>query len=82
MLNATMRLCHRMMQANSSRNPRETEASQNMDDGTLSLKYRELKDSEVVDIIKLAPEGHGITQDVGSVWDAVTAHGIQQQPHY
>jgi hypothetical protein len=41
-----------------------------MADGTLSPNSRELEDSEVVDITKLAPEGHGIAQDVEDILDA------------
>jgi hypothetical protein len=58
------------MQANSSCNTREAEASQNMADGTLSLNSRELKDSEVIDITELPPEGHGISQDVEDILEA------------
>jgi hypothetical protein len=58
------------MRANSSRNTREAEASHNMADGTLSPNSRELKDGEVVDITELAPEGHGIAQDVEDILDA------------
>jgi hypothetical protein len=39
-------------------------------DGTLSLNSRELEDGEVVDVTKLTPEGHGITQDVEDILDA------------
>jgi hypothetical protein len=52
------------------RNPREAEAIQNMADGTLSPNSREHKDSEVVDVTKLSPEGHGIAQDVADILDA------------
>jgi hypothetical protein len=64
MLNAVMRPCHQMMQANSLRNPREAEASTNMEDSTLSPNSRELEDGEVVDITKLTPDSHGITQGI------------------
>ena len=70
MLNAAMRLHHRTTQANSLRNTREAKASQNMADRTVSPKSRELEDSEVIDITKLAPEGHGIAQDVEDILDA------------
>ena len=52
------------------RNNREADASQNMADGTLSPNSRELEDSEVADFTELAPEGHGIAQDVEDVLDA------------
>jgi hypothetical protein len=58
-----------MMQANSSHNPREAEASQNMADSTLSPNSR-LEDGEVVDITKLTTQGHGIAQDVEDILDA------------
>jgi hypothetical protein len=58
------------MRANSSRNTREAEASQNVADGTLSPNSRELEDGEVVDITELTPEGHGIAQDVEDILDA------------
>jgi hypothetical protein len=45
-------------------------ASQNMADGTLSLNSRELKDGQVIDITELAPEVHGIAQDVEDILDA------------
>jgi hypothetical protein len=38
--------------------------------GTLSLNSREIEDGEVVDITELAPEGHGIAQDVEDIPDA------------
>jgi hypothetical protein len=41
-----------------------------MADGTLSLNSRELEDGEVVDVTKLAPECHGIAQDVEDSLDA------------
>jgi hypothetical protein len=41
-----------------------------MADGTLSLNYRELEDGEVADVTELAPEGHGIAQDVEDILDA------------
>jgi hypothetical protein len=41
-----------------------------MADGTLSPNSRELEDGEVVDVTKLAPEGHGIAQDVEDILDA------------
>jgi hypothetical protein len=69
-LNAAMRPCHRQMRATSSCNTREANASQNMADGTLSLNSRELEDGEVIDVRKLAPEGHGIAQDVEDILDA------------
>jgi hypothetical protein len=65
-----MRPCHQTTQVNSSCNTREAKASQNMADGTLSPNSRELKDGEVVDVTELAPEGHGISQDVEDILDA------------
>jgi hypothetical protein len=65
-----MRPRHRQMRASSSRNTREAEASQNRADGTLSQSTRELEDSEVVDVTELAPERHGIAQDVEDILDA------------
>jgi hypothetical protein len=59
-----MRPRHRQMRANSSRNNREAEATPNRADGTLSPKFRELEDGEVIDITENAPEGHGIAQGV------------------
>jgi hypothetical protein len=59
-----------MAQANSLRNTREADASQNMADGTLSLNSRELEDGEVIDVTELSPEGHGIAQDVEDILDA------------
>jgi hypothetical protein len=59
-----------MTGANSSRNTGEVDASQNMADGTLSMNSREIKDGEVVDITELAPEGHGIAQDIKDILDA------------
>jgi hypothetical protein len=41
-----------------------------MADTTLNPNSRELEDSEIVDIIKLAPEGHGIAQDDENVLGA------------
>jgi hypothetical protein len=41
-----------------------------MADGTLSPNSRELEYGEVVDITELAPEGHGIAQDVEDILDA------------
>jgi hypothetical protein len=41
-----------------------------MADSTLSPNSRELEDGEVADIIELAPEGHGIAQDVEDIPDA------------
>jgi hypothetical protein len=41
-----------------------------MADSTLSLNFRELEDSEVVDITEIAPEGHGTAQDVEGILDA------------
>jgi hypothetical protein len=38
--------------------------------GTLSLNSRELEDGEVVNITELAPEGHGIAQDVEDILEA------------
>jgi hypothetical protein len=55
---------------NSSHNPREAEASQNMADGTLSPNSRELEDGEVIDISELTPEGHGIAQDIDDTLDS------------
>ena len=65
-----MRPHHRQTRASSSRNTREAEASQNRADGTLSQSSRELEDGEVVDVTELAPEGHGIAQDVEDILDA------------
>jgi cell division protein ZapA (FtsZ GTPase activity inhibitor) len=65
-----MRPRHRQMSVTSSCNTREADASQNMADGTLSPNSRELEDGEVVDVTELAPEGHGIAQDVEDVLDA------------
>jgi hypothetical protein len=39
-------------------------------DGTHSPNSRELKDGEVVDVTELAPEGHGIAQDVDDTLEA------------
>jgi hypothetical protein len=58
------------MRATSLRNTREADTSQNMADGTLSPNSRELEDGEVVDVTELAPEGHGIAQDVEDILDA------------
>jgi hypothetical protein len=69
-LNAVMRPCHRQTRASSSRNTREVKASQSRADGTLSQNSRELEDGEVCDLTELAPEGHGIAQDVESILDA------------
>jgi hypothetical protein len=52
------------------RNTREAEASQRRADGTLSQNSRELEDGEVADVTELAPEGHGIAQDVEDILDA------------
>jgi hypothetical protein len=52
------------------RNTREAEASQSRAEGTLSQNSREIEDGEVADITKLAPEGHGIAQDVEDIPDA------------
>jgi hypothetical protein len=52
------------------RNTREPDASQSRADGTLSQNSRELEDGEVADVTKLAPEGHGIAQDVEDILDA------------
>jgi hypothetical protein len=41
-----------------------------MADGTLSPNSRKLKDGEVVDITKLAPEGYGTAQDIEDILDA------------
>jgi hypothetical protein len=41
-----------------------------MADSTLSPNSRELEDGEVVDVTELAPEGHGIAQDVDDILDA------------
>jgi hypothetical protein len=41
-----------------------------MADGTLSQNSRELEDGEVIDVTELAPEGHGIAQDVDNILDA------------
>jgi hypothetical protein len=41
-----------------------------MADGTLSLNSRQLEDGEVKDITELAPESHGIAQDVDNILDA------------
>jgi hypothetical protein len=51
------------------RNTREADASQSLADSTLSLNFRELEDGEVVDVTELAPEGHGIPQDVDDIPD-------------
>ena len=62
-----MRPRHRQTRASSSRNTREADASQNMAEGTLSPNSRELEDGEVADFTELAPEGHGIAQDVDDI---------------
>jgi hypothetical protein len=41
-----------------------------MAEGTLSPNSRELEDGEVTEITQLAPEGHGIAQDVDDIPDA------------
>jgi hypothetical protein len=41
-----------------------------MADGTMSQNSRELEDGEVADVTELAPEGHGIAQDVEDIPDA------------
>jgi hypothetical protein len=41
-----------------------------MAEGTLSPNSRELEDGEVADVTELAPEGHGIAQDVDDIPDA------------
>jgi hypothetical protein len=69
-LNAAMRPRQRQRQASSSRTTREADASQNMAEGTLSPNSRELEDGEVADMTELAPEGHGIAQDVEDILDA------------
>jgi hypothetical protein len=66
-----MRPRHRQTRVSSSRNNREADASQNMADGTLSLNSRELEDSEVADVTKITPEGHGIAQDIDHVPSSV-----------
>jgi hypothetical protein len=65
-----MRPRQRQTRANSSRTTREANTSQNMAEGTLIPNSRELEDGEVADITELAPEGHGITQDVDDIPDA------------
>jgi hypothetical protein len=65
-----MRPHHRHTRASSLRKTGEADASQDMADGTLSPNSRELEDGEVVDVTELAPEGHGITQDVFDILDA------------
>ena len=65
-----MRPRQRQTRASSSRNTREADASQNRADGTLSPNSRELEDGEVADFTELAPEGHGIAQDVDDIPDA------------
>jgi hypothetical protein len=65
-----MRPRHRQTRASSSHKTGEVNASQGMADGTLSPNSRELENGEVVDITELAPEGHGIAQDVEDVLDA------------
>ena len=65
-----MRPRQRQTRASSSRNTREADASQNMAEGTLSPNSRELEDGEVADFTELAPEGHGIAQDVVNILDA------------
>jgi hypothetical protein len=65
-----MRPRQRQMRASSSRTSREADASQTMAEGTLSPNSRELEDGEVADITELAPEGHGIAQDVEDFPDA------------
>jgi hypothetical protein len=69
-LNAAMRPRHRQTRASTSRNTREAEASQSRADGTLSQNSRELEDGEVADLTELAPEEHGIAQDVEDIPDA------------
>jgi hypothetical protein len=68
--NAAMRPRHRQTRASSSRNNREADASQSRADGTLSPNSRELEDGEVADVTEIAPEGHGIAQDVEDILDA------------
>jgi hypothetical protein len=63
-----MRPHHQQMQANSSCITGEADASQAH--GTLGLNSRELEDGEVIDVTDLAPEGHGISQDVEDTLDA------------
>ena len=65
-----MRPRQRQTRASSSRTTREADASQNMAEGTLSPNSRELEDGEVADFTELAPEGHGIAQDVDDIPDA------------
>ena len=52
------------MRASSSHKTGEADASQDVADSTLSPNSRELEDGEVVDVTELAPEGHGIAQNV------------------
>jgi hypothetical protein len=65
-----MRPRHRQTRASSSLNNRCADASQNMADSTLSQSSGELEDGEVADVTELAPEGHGIAQDVEDIPDA------------
>jgi hypothetical protein len=44
--------------------------SRRVGNGTLSPSSRELEDGEVIDITKLAPEGHAMAQDVEDIMDA------------
>jgi hypothetical protein len=47
--------------------PKGSQASTTVVDTTLSPNSRELEDSEVIDVTELAPEVHGIMQDIKSV---------------
>jgi hypothetical protein len=75
-----MRPRHQQTRANSLRNTREANTSQNMADGTLIPNSRELEDGEAVDVTELAPEGHGIVQDVKDILDAPSVVDDEEPP--